>query len=145
MTDPSAVTFYQHQAVYVQSHRLSSNQQLQTVFISGVSWGAWGQVGCGYRCPRCCGDVEEGVRSDVGGRRVAERGGGGDAGQVDAEGEPRLLQGLLRNGEGFQLLLTVGHVGVLAASTDAVQAGLSRREETNETRSLCRSHNKARL
>lgn len=86
--------------------------------------GAGGQEGGGYGGPRRRGDVEEGVSADAGGRRVAECRGRSDAGEVDAEREPRLLQGFLWHGEGLELLLPVGHVGVLATSTDTIQARL---------------------
>lgn len=89
---------------------VSSDQELQAVLVVGLMRGAGGQVGRGNWGPCCRGDIEEGVRSDAGGRRVAESRGGGDAGEVDAEREPRLFQGFLGHGESLQLLLTVGHV-----------------------------------
>ena len=82
------------------------------------------QEGRRDRGPGCRGDVDEGVARGAG-RRVPQ-GGGGDAGEVDAERETCLLQGLLRHGKRLQLLLSVGHVGVLAAPTDAVQTRLER-------------------
>ena len=123
-TQSSAVTFIQHRAVWFRSPSLSSDQQLQAVLVVGLSGGARGQEGRGHRGSRRRGHVEEGVRSDAGGRRVAERRGRRDAGEVDAEREPRLFQCFLRHGEGLELLLTVGHVGVLAASADTIQACL---------------------
>ena len=73
-------------------------------------------------CARCRGDVQKGVAGGAGGR--ATEGGRGDTGEVDAERETSLFQSFLRHGEGLQLLLPVGHVGVLAATTDTVQARL---------------------
>jgi len=116
---------------------LSANQQLQAVLVVGLLRGAGGQKGCGDGGPGRRGDVEEGVRADAGGRRVAERGGRRDAGEVDAEREPRLLQGFLRHGEGLELLLAVRHVGVLASSTDAIQTCLGEEEETSHGTLVC--------
>lgn len=78
----------------------------------------------GGRDGRPCGrgDVEEGVAGGAGGR--AAEGRRRDAGEVDSQREARLLQSLLRHGEGLQLLLSVGHVGVLAATADTVQTRL---------------------
>lgn len=112
------------------SPSLSSNQQLQAVLVAGLLRGAWGQEGGGHGGSCCCGDVEKGVCSDTGGCRVAERRRRCDAGEVDAEREPRLLQGFLWHGEGLEFLLTVGHVGVLATATDTIQARL--RETTDK-------------
>lgn len=111
---------------------ISSDQELQAVLVVGLMRGAGGQVGRGDRGPRRRGDVEESVCSDAGGGRVAESGGGGDAGEVDAEREPRLLQGFLGHGESLQLLLAVGHVGVLAASADTIQTRLAKNTTTDE-------------
>lgn len=83
------------------SPSLSSNQQLQAVLVVGILRGAGGQEGRGHGGPRCSGDIEEGVCADAGGRRVAERRGRRDAGEVDAEREPRLFQGFLWHGEGL--------------------------------------------
>lgn len=107
------------------SPSLSTNQQLQAVLIGGLLWGTGGQESCGHGSSCCCGDVEEGVCTDAGGRRVAECCCRRDAGEVDAEREPCLFQGFLGNCEGLQLLLTVGHVRVLAASADTIQASLT--------------------
>lgn len=63
---------------------ISSNQELQAVFVVGLMRGAGGQIGCGDWGPCCRGDIEEGVCADAGGCRVAESRGGGDAGEVDA-------------------------------------------------------------
>lgn len=98
--------------------------ELQAVLVGGVFWRAGGQEGRGDRRSRCRGNIQEGVAADAGGCRVAEGCGRGDAGEVDAQREPRLLQGLLWHGKRLQLLLTVGHVGVLAASADTVKACL---------------------
>lgn len=103
------------------SPSLSSDQQF---LIVGFLRRAGRQEGCSNRGSRCRSDIEEGVRTDAGGRRVAESSGCRDAGEVDAEREPCLLQGFLRHGKGLQLLLTVGHVGVLATSADTIQACL---------------------
>ena len=64
---------------------------------------------------------------DAVGGWAAQGSGGSDAGEVDAEREARLLQGLLRHGKRLQLLLSVGHVGVLAAPADTVQTRLGGR------------------
>lgn len=110
----------------------SANQQLQAVVKVSILRRAGGQKGRGHGSPRRRGDVEEGVGADAGGRRVAESRGRRDAGQVDAEGEPRLLQGLLGHGEGLQFLLAVGHIGVLAAPADTVQARLGKTREMTQ-------------
>lgn len=73
--------------------------------------------------PRCRGDVEEGVAGGAGGWAAKSR--GRDTGEVDAQREPGLFQSFLWHGEGLQLLLSVGHVRVLAAAADTVQTRLS--------------------
>lgn len=87
--------------VFFWSPSLSSNQQLEAVLVVGILRGAGGQEGRGHRGPRSCGDIEEGVCADAGGRRVAERRGRRDAGEVDAKREPRLFQGFLGHSEGL--------------------------------------------
>lgn len=72
--------------------------------------------------PCCCGDVEKGVAGGAGGGASERR--GCDTGEVDAQREASLLQSFLWHGEGLQLLLSVGHVGVLAATADTVQTRL---------------------
>lgn len=111
------------------SPSLLSNQQLQAVLVVGLLWRAGGQKGCGHGGPCCCGNTEEGVSVDAGGCRVAECRGCCDAGEVDAECESSLLQGFLRHCEGLKLLFTVGHIGVLATSTDTIQACLKKMTE----------------
>lgn len=128
--DDQPIAINQHHALlFFRPPAYSADQQLQAVVEVGIPRGAGRQEGRGDGGARRRGDVEEGVAADAGSRWVAEGRGRRDAGQVDPEGEPRLLQGLLRHGEGLQLLLAVGHVGVLAASADAVQARL---RETRE-------------
>lgn len=80
------------------------------------------------RCPRCCGDVEEGVAGRAGGwtSERCRR----DTGQVDAQREASLLQGFLGDSKGLQFLLSVGHVGVLTTTTDTVQTCLNKRVNT---------------
>lgn len=87
------------------------------------------QEGGGDGRPRGGADIQQGgatataTTGRAGGRAAQRR--RGDAGEVDAQREAGLLQGLLRDSEGLQLLLTVGHVGVLAAATDTVQTRLA--------------------
>lgn len=72
--------------------------------------------------PRGRGDIEEGAAGGAGGR--AAEGSRSDTCEVDAERESGLFQSFLRHSEGLQLLLSVGHVGVLAATADTVQTRL---------------------
>lgn len=85
--------------------------------------------GCdGRPCSR--GDVEEGVAGGAGGR--ATEGCCGDTGEVDAQREPCLFQSFLWHRKGLQLLLSVGHIGVLAAAADTVQTRLRMRTIIND-------------
>lgn len=68
------------------------------------------------------GDVQQGAAGGAGGLAAESR--RRDAGEVDAQREAGLFQGFLRHGEGLQLLLAIGHVGVLAATADTVQTCL---------------------
>lgn len=76
--------------------------------------------GDGRPCGR--GDVEEGVAGGAGGR--AAEGRRRDTGEVDAQRESGLLQSFLWHSEGLQLLLSISHVGVLAATADTIQTRL---------------------
>lgn len=73
------------------------------------------------------GDIEEGAAGGAGGR--AAEGSRSDTGEVDAKRESGLFQSFLRHGEGLQLLLSVGHVGVLAAAADTVQTRLRKQQQ----------------
>lgn len=79
------------------------------------------------------GDVEEGAAATRGTAGGAPEGRRRDAGEVDAQRESGLLQGLFWHGEGLQLLLPVGHVGVLAAAADAVQTRLEAQEQVMQS------------
>lgn len=94
------------------------------------------QKGGSDRRPRSGGDVEECAGGRAGG--WAAQGGGGDAGEVDSQRESGLFQSFLWNSEGFQLLLPVGHVGVLTAAADTVQTRLQQqttKQHVNDHRS----------